>query len=203
MAPLSALTQLELETRAHHERAAAPWLELLLRDVTLERYIGQLVRTYGFEAPLEAALAYTPGLGALLDLRARWRAGLIAQDLLALDVAPSAIANIPQSPSIAPFATTAQALGWLYVVERSSRIHEIVADHLVRWQPRCAGARTYLCAYRSVREQRWRELGEVLDEARPRTELIAAAHEAFRTAQRWFAGDATAASYADSMYSTR
>jgi len=202
MAPPSALTQLEVETRAHHDAADAPWLELLLRDVTLEGYIGQLVRTYGFEAPLEAALAYTPGLGAVVDLRARWRAGLIAQDLLALDMAPSAIANIPQSPSIAPFATTTQALGWLYVVERSSRIHEVVAEHLAHWQPRSVGACTYLCAYRSVREQRWRELGEVLERARPCTELIAAAHEAFRTAQHWFAGDAEP-SYAASMYSTR
>jgi heme oxygenase len=201
MAP-SVLTQLDVETRAHHDAADAPWLELLLRDVTLERYIALLVRTYGFEAPLEAALAYTPGLGALLDLRARWRAGLIAQDLLVLDVAPSAIANIPQSASIAPFATTTQALGWLYVVERSSRIHEVVAEHVVRWQPRCAGARTYLCAYRSVREQRWRELGEVLEQVRPSTELIAAAHEAFRTAQHWYAGDA-GVTYAASMYSTR
>ena len=31
----SALTQLEEETRAHHDAADAPWLELLLRDVTL------------------------------------------------------------------------------------------------------------------------------------------------------------------------
>jgi len=201
MAPLSALTQLEMETRAHHDAADAPWLELLLRDVTVEGYIAQLVRTYGFEAPLEAALAYTPRLGALLDLRAHWRAGLIAQDLLALDMAPSTIANIPQSPSIAPFATTTQALGWLYVVERSSRIHEVVAEHLERWLPRYAGARTYLCAYRNVREQRWRELGEVLEQAHPSTELIAAAHEAFRTARRWFDGDV--ATYAASMYSTR
>ena len=202
----SVLMQLEVETRAHHDDADAPWLELLLHDVTLERYITQLVRTYGIEAPLEAAFAYTPGLGAIVDLRSRARAGLIAQDLLVLDLAPSAIANIPQSLAIAPFATPARALGWLYVVERASRLHDAVRDHLARLQPRVTGACTYLCAYRGVRERRWSELGDVLEhvDARDHDELIAGAHDAFRAAQHWFEdGGAAPARYADSMYSTR
>jgi len=200
------LSQLEAETRAYHDAADGPWLELLLRDVTLERYIAQLVRTYGFEAPLEAALAYTPRLGAAIDLRVRSRAGLIAQDLLALDVAPVAIANIPQTRAIAPFPSVGRALGWLYVVERASRLHDAVRDHLARLQPRVTGACTYLCAYRGVRERRWSELGDVLEhvDARDHDELIAGAHDAFRAAQHWFEdGGAAPARYADSMYSTR
>ena len=200
------LSLLEVETRAYHDAVDAPWLELLLRDVTLERYIAQLVRTYGFEAPLEAALAYTPQLGAAIDLRVRSRAGLIAQDLLALDVAPVAIANIPQTTAIAPYPNIGRALGWLYVVERASRLHCAVRDHLARLQPRVTGACTYLCAYRDVRERRWAELGDVLQrvDERNRDELIAGAHDAFRAAQHWFEDDSVApARYAASMYSTR
>jgi heme oxygenase len=78
------LIQLNLATREHHVAADAPWLELLVPTVTRRQYIEHLIKVYGFEAPLEAALRYTPGLSALVDLRSRLRSGLIVQDLMRL-----------------------------------------------------------------------------------------------------------------------
>ena len=111
--------RLDLETRPHHAAADAAWRELLVDDVSEADYAAQLARVYGFEGPLEAAFAYTPGLVRVIDVRRRQRAGLIAQDLLALDVEPAQIANLP-GLALAPFATIPEALGWMYVVERAT-----------------------------------------------------------------------------------
>src|SRR5437868_12190691 len=76
------LIQLNLATQEHHIAADAAWLELLVPGVTRARYVEHLIKVYGFEAPLEAALRYTPGLSSVIDVRPR--AGLIAQDLMRL-----------------------------------------------------------------------------------------------------------------------
>src|SRR5690606_25654321 len=54
--------RLDRETRPLHPESDFPWLELMASDVSQSRYIDQLVATYGFEAPVEAALALTPNL---------------------------------------------------------------------------------------------------------------------------------------------
>src|SRR5262249_21638157 len=84
------LVRLNVETRCFHAIADAPWLELAApghRPTRLE-YVQQLVAAYGFDAPLEAALAYTPHLDGFVDLHRRFRSGLIAADLIALGVRP-------------------------------------------------------------------------------------------------------------------
>ena len=67
--PSEMLTRLQLETRSLHPAADAPWVEMMTFDATKERYIATLVATYGFEAPIEAALAMTPGVSRVLQLR--------------------------------------------------------------------------------------------------------------------------------------
>src|SRR5438874_144526 len=80
------LIQLDVATRVHHPEADARWLDLTLPGATREQYLMQLVKVYGFEAPLESTLAYTPrrALRAYVPRAPRARAGLIVQDLLAL-----------------------------------------------------------------------------------------------------------------------
>ena len=131
MQPGTTLAKLDRETRTHHEDADVVWQRL--RDdtsVTRDDYLRELVTTYGFEAPYEAACAYTPGLGQVIDLRGRWRSGLIAQDLLALGWVPDEITKIRCAP-LATFQDVAEALGWMYVVERSTLVHDAVRASLV------------------------------------------------------------------------
>ena len=87
------LIHLNVVTREHHAAADAPWLELMGATVGQRAYTAHLIKVYGFEAPLESAFHYTPGLAALVDLRARMRAGLIVQDLMRLGLGPARIAQ--------------------------------------------------------------------------------------------------------------
>src|SRR5262252_6984174 len=101
---MSVLAALDEATRAHHAEADAVASALALVRITPRQYTHHLVAAYGFEAPLESALALTPRLPLVIDLRARARAGWIVQDLLVLGLRPSKIARLPQSPSIMPLA---------------------------------------------------------------------------------------------------
>lgn len=108
----SILMRLNMATQMWHPEADEPWLRLLDAGVTKSDYLAQLVRMYGFEAPLEGACAYTPQLGRVVELRQLTRAGFIAQDLLELGLRPVDLAAIPQCFSITPFHDVAEAMGW-------------------------------------------------------------------------------------------
>jgi heme oxygenase len=183
------LMRLNMETRHEHSRADAPWLDLMGIDVSRARYLEALVAIYGFEAPIEAALALTPRIAALLQLRHRARSGLIVQDLLALGLTPSKIARLPQC-GLAPFRDPAEALGWMYVVERATLLHDAVRRYLEGRLPATA-AYGYLSAYEGVAGARWHELGRVLDEvARFPTapdHILTASRRAFACQREWFA----------------
>ncbi len=156
------------------------WLVETL-EATREDYIHLLVVTYGFEAPYDAACAYTPGLGQLIDLRGRWRSGLIAQDLLALGWTPEQITSLKYR-ELAMFDDAAEAIGWMYVVERSTLIHEAVRLELLnRWAdflPACV----YLGAYGRVASKRRAELGIALDRLCSNDEVFDRVHMAARDA---------------------
>ena len=148
-----------------------------------------LGRLYGLEAPLEAALAYTPDIGRLIDLRARVRSGLIASDLLALQLTAAQIAVLPQC-MFGPFADAAEALGWIYVLERASMLHDTVRRHVVSCVPALESATAYLSACDAARPTRWAELVNALDrhaQTLPvQARVLAGAREAFRRTLEWF-----------------
>lgn len=182
--------RLNVETRGYHAQADAPWHKLLVDDrrLTPLDYVQHLVQRYGFDAPLEAALAYTTHLGSFVDLHRRFRAGMIAQDLLALGLSPATLAGLRQY-MIAPFSSVADALGWLYVHQRSSLLHEAVVAKLTARLPEVAHATTYLRANEGHIGVAWQDLGQTLDRvARTATIadcIVAAAHDAFRAALAW------------------
>lgn len=184
----TALVRLNLETRVHHPDADAGWRSLVVAP-SKHAYIRQLVSTYGFEAPLEAALAYTPGLRDVVDLRARSRAGLIAQDLMTLGLTPAEVARLPYCFPIAPFSTAVEALGWMYVAERATLVHTEVRVHLGSRVPEVTGALSYVDAYRDGVGERWNEFGRVLDRVAPADRdhhrLVAATHCGFRCLLDW------------------
>jgi len=181
------LIQLNLATREFHTRADSGWLDLRAPAVGKQRYIDQLIKVYGFEAPLEAALRYTPGVTALVDLRPRMRTGLIVQDLMRLGMTPGRIAALPQR--FLSFATAAEALGWMYVAERATLIHGSIRRYLTVRIPDAARASAYLSAYDGVAAQRWSDFGTALEtiaqEAAVRRELLRAAMDGFAALCAW------------------
>ena len=184
---------LERETQGHHARADAPWRALVVGDLSRAQYTAQLARLYGFEAPFEGALAYTPELPG--EWRHRARSGLIAMDLLALGVSPAKIARLPQCDLIAPFRGRAEAFGWLYVVERATLWHEAVRHNLDVRRPEVANACAFLGASSVLSIRRWQELATVLERLSCEEEQIAieAAHQAFTCQRMWLDGEQAAA----------
>jgi heme oxygenase len=176
------LIRLNLATRQYHARADAGWVDLRRPTVAKQDYVEQLVKVYGFEAPLESALRYTPGVGALVDLRARIRAGLIVQDLMKLGLGPGRIAGLPQR--FISFSTAAEALGWMYVAERATLIHGSVRRYLMVRIPEAAGASNYLSAYNGVAAARWSNFGAALDAVAQSPEVQ---NQVLRTANQGFA----------------
>jgi heme oxygenase len=183
------LFELDEATRHWHADVDEPWLSLLRDDVTQHDYRAQLVRMHGFEAPFEAACAYTPQLWRAVEMRQLTRAGRIAQDLLALGMKPSEVAALPQCFSITVFKDVAEAIGWLYVVERTTLHHAALRRHVLRHVDDANRA----CAYLSVVEdtaEHWRRFGRTLDrvalQGPSAIEVIDAAHAGFACMQQWF-----------------
>lgn len=185
----SLLTKLNLATRQWHADVDDPWLALLRPNVTQAAYLDQLVRTYGLVAPFESACRYTPGITRLLDYRQLLRAGLIAQDILALGVTPVAVSQIPTCPAITMFRDTGEALGWLYVIERSTLLQEGLRRHLIERLPNVARACSFLSIYHGHVSEHWAAFGRMLDRAATNDEIEAsilnAAEEAFAHTKLW------------------
>jgi heme oxygenase len=183
--------QLNMATRAHHIEADAPWLDLMVPTIGKHGYLNHLLKVYGFEAPLEAAFRYTPGLSALLDLRSRTRSGLIAQDLMRLGMSAVRLAELPQR--FTTFASPAEALGWMYVVERSTLLHGGVRRYVTQHVPDASDATSYLAAYDGATGVRWSELGGAFDAISPSPtitrQIVRAANSGFRALCDWFRGD--------------
>jgi heme oxygenase (biliverdin-IX-beta and delta-forming) len=186
----SLLSRLNVATRRWHADVDGPWLDLLRPTAGRADYLAQLVRTYGFIAPFESACRYTPGLPHALDSHPYTRAGLIAHDVLALGLSASQVASIPQCHSITTFGDVPQALGWLYVVERGTLLHEGIRRRIVAHLPDIENACTYLAASAGELGDEWHALGRTLDRIGTRPEVasqvISAAHNAFECVKQWF-----------------
>ena len=184
------LARLDAATRDSHAELDAYWLDLMAQGVTADRYREQLMRVYGFEAPLESALAYTPNF-VVADRRDLTRSGLIVQDLIALGMRPATASRLPQCRKIEPFRDANEALGWWYVSERQSQLYNGIKRHLVSRLPELAHACTFLASYDGVAAARWQQLGVVLDAQawkHGHEPFVAAARTAFACARRWFSG---------------
>jgi heme oxygenase len=120
----------------------------------------------------------------------RARAGLIAQDLLALDLSPTQLTLIPQCQTVAPFTTVVEALGWVYAIERASLLHELIRHHLLQHIENIDNAIAYLSAHRGVAAERWAELGDAIDLVAISPvvvdKMIGSAIAAFECAHAWF-----------------
>lgn len=188
------IERLNDETRRHHADAEADFDVLFEAETTPRHYLMFLVRAYGFEAPLESTLAMTPNLDLMMDLRQRTKAGFLAQDLIALGLRPGQVAELPQCLAIPQFRGVAEALGWMYVTERTTLAHSVLRRHLLTRLPReMRSAANYLSSYTGVVGARWRQFGAILDDVCAMAEIanrvVAAANEAFRCQRRWIEQD--------------
>jgi heme oxygenase len=184
----SGLVRLNAATRQWHAAVDDSWLELLRPTVTVADYLAQLVRTYGLVAPFESASRYTPGLARLVEIGRLQRAGLIAQDLLALDLSYSQVSSIPTCPAITMFATMNEALGWLYVIERTTLLADGLVRHVHHALPQVTDATRYLETF-STHADYWQTFGRILDRATTdpgiARDIERAACEAFEIAHGW------------------
>jgi heme oxygenase len=181
----SSLRRLDAELRDLHADVDRYWLDLMASGVTRDTYRKHLARVYGFEAPLESALAYTKQL-VIRDRMDRSRSGLIAQDLLSLGMSPHKLAALPQCNDIEPFSDPAEALGWKYVVERPIQLHSAIKRNVVSRVGEMANALSYLSAYDGIAPARWHQLGLLLDSLGCEDKLVDAAREAFVAMAGWF-----------------
>jgi heme oxygenase len=184
------------ETRVHHADADGDLDALFAKDVTATQYLVFLMRVYGFEAPLDAAIAMTPKLELVLDLRARSRAGFLAQDLMAIGVRPAEVTALPLCLSIPQFRSVAEAMGWMFVVERTTLAHNLIRRHLMTRLPlEMEVASAYLSSYEGVVGKRWQELGAALDHVARHPavaeRIVASANDAFRCRRNWSVQDVT------------
>lgn len=184
------LVRLNVETASFHAEADAPWRVLTdpARELTRLDYVHHLIQRYAFDGPLEAALAYTPQLEALLSLQQRFRAGRIAQDLLSLGASPAELANLRQC-MIAPFSSPSEAMGWLYVHQRCTLLFDAARTELLRKLPELSFATCYLRTVDGRVGVAWDDVGQVLDTVAQTTmfseRVVAAARDAFQTMIEW------------------
>ncbi len=194
-APSWMLNQLNLETRMHHIEVDADQMAVL-ELVERQRYRDFLIRSYGFQAPIEAALDMTPNLELVIDLRERMKVGWIAADLLALGMTTREISQIQLCPNIEPFESVADAMGWLYVIERKTLLFNTIIRQLTRRIPDVMKiASSYLHCYEGVTGTRWRDLGTAFDRiAKPEVanRIVIATHQAFWCQREWFSRERAA-----------
>ncbi|HEY5944123.1 MAG TPA: biliverdin-producing heme oxygenase [Kofleriaceae bacterium] len=180
------LLRLGLETYPHH--AAADNDRLALMDVgSPDGYRAQLARIFGFEAGVEAALSGV--LGAQL-VRDRAKADRLRRDMRAMGMTADDVAYLPQYSL--RLASAAQALGWLFVLERHTLIAGLIRRQLeYRFGSAVANATSYLAAYGASPGARFRSLCAALDDHAARRPdwpalVVAGAMEAFRSQRQWY-----------------
>src|SRR5437867_1157607 len=85
------LTRLKRNAQSDHVAANIDRLALLHAEPSAASYRDYLVRIFGFEAPVESALAHSPGLASLIDVDARSHLHLLRGDLGELGADTAAI----------------------------------------------------------------------------------------------------------------
>jgi heme oxygenase len=183
----STLSRLALETAQSHA-----WIdEAMLGPLdfpTTTGYRRFLCMLYGFQAPLEAALAATPGMDFEF-LAPRCKTSRIAGDLLSLGLTRHEHHLLARRQSIGPFENVAQAYGFMYATERLMLPVEALRVRLENEMPVVTGlASQFLYAYSNTAELRWRQFGSVLDRA-ARTfdveQIVASAKLGIESLQGW------------------
>lgn len=160
---------------------------LISRRVSARTYQRYLARTYGFVAPVERSITTTPSIEKFVDLRRFNKEELLRRDLVALQYTTKGIEALPRC-SIPLFDTAAQALGWAYFLERSTRSNNATYRTLASEIPgEIAFASSYIKCYFGAVGEMWSAFECALDlVAEDETKhVIDAALAAFHAHDRW------------------
>jgi heme oxygenase len=180
------LDELRKRTRAQSCVADADAFAFVAEG-TRASYVDYLLRSYGFEAPIESACVMVPELTSHTDT-SRPRTCFIAHDLIDLGFPAEKLLELTPCP-LAPFVDVGQGLGWLYVAERNVMTNRICHRMLRERAPALAEHATYLNCYGGRTEERWHHFGEELDLAAEHgidpERIVAAALESFEFLHRW------------------
>jgi heme oxygenase len=182
------LARLQRETQPLLDCACGDRMCVVGQPTNAASYLAYLERIYGFEWPVESAFLRAPALGDVIDLRWRTQIRLLRADLAALGVLDPSLV-----PACAPIAFTdrAEALGWMYVIERNALLHGQVRRDLERRIAReIIAAGSYLTGGERAVGARLAELGAALDRFAYTTDIanqiVAAARVALRRQHQWF-----------------
>ena len=183
--------RLREETREAHERVDTG-LHLLDGSLSRERYRHVLGRFRGYYALLEPALDTWHEREGLLDWPARRKLHLIDSDLRAVGCGPRDIGRLPLCPDVPPVATTAQALGALYVVEGATRGGAVIAARLRGGQVPAAALSFFSCYGGDVNRQ-WRRWAAVTtawvgDDVERSDAVLVSARAVFHGLGEWLLG---------------
>jgi heme oxygenase len=183
---LDRLNEETRELQAEHDAE----IHRLLGPIGIEQYRKFLARTYGFVRPLERTLVRTPNLNRYLDLRRLRKSELLRQDLDALGMKPEEITALSQCTGIPWFEEVQEALGWAYLVERSTLVYPNLFRHLATIMPgEVAFASSYLKCYFGAVGEMWRSFGDGLDAAvgdpLDADTIVESARSCFRAYKRW------------------
>jgi heme oxygenase len=195
MEALRVLARLNEATQPHHTLADSDVDRYLFKpDISAADYRAFLARVYGFLLPVESALALTPGLDEVIDVQPRAKAVLVVHDLMALGMTMTEVNELRQCETVPTFRGPAEALGWMYVIERPVLASAVLRGHLATYlRAEMAFAASYLSAYAGQVGTLWRELGQVMDRiaysAVLEERIIASANQGFRALQQFQRND--------------
>lgn len=181
------LARLKRNAQSEHVAANIDRLSPLHLPPSTDAYRDYLVRIFGFEAPVEAAVAATPGLAELLNVDSRSHVRHLKTDLEKLGL--TQLDALPQCRAVPRFVGATEALGWLYVVEHNALLHAQVRRHVDKRLGTVAT--NYLAAGETQGSTRMQELGTLLDrfarEPQAARQVVEAVKLAFRRQRQWFA----------------
>lgn len=159
------MTELEAETSELMGRVAQA-LDMLGEQTSWLDYRLYLYRMYGFHIAAERALAAAPELSTVIadaDLRNN-KVALVAHDLVALGISRRDLQQLPRM-AVPAMRDLAEAVGWMYVVERATLDAREIGRHLRKRLPlELQTARAYVSCYGDEVETRWRELGDGIEQ---------------------------------------
>jgi len=160
----STLARLALETARSHAFID----EALLGPLEFPSTAGYrrfLCMLYGFQAPLENALATTPGMDAhAYFLETRWKAARIATDLMSLGLTRHEHCLLARRQSIPAFASVAHAFGFMYATERLMVPVDALRVRLEIEMPVVTTlAHNFIYSYANRADAQWRQYGTHLD----------------------------------------
>lgn len=155
-----------LEAQTHElVGRVADELDLLGNQVSWLDYRLYLFRMYGFHVAVERALGACSAMSRVLgdsELRNN-KVALLAHDLVALGVERRDLQRLPRM-SVPALREVAEALGWMYVVERQTLAAREILGHLAKRIPtEMEIACAYLGCYGAEVQTRWRELGAAIE----------------------------------------